>query len=108
MLGRVGAREADSLRGGEGAGARDVDLGAGLVELSLVGLVGAVQSQDLNAQEIVAGGDALGDVEVDPAVVLDQVVDTPLLAAGVKGVLPDLEPVSILSAILSWPPVTGN
>lgn len=52
-----------------------------------------MQSEDLDAEEVVAVGDALRDVEVHPAVVVDEVVDTPDLAAGIKGILEDLEPI---------------
>lgn len=93
VIGAVGAREADGLRGREGAAAGDVDLGARRVELRLARLAGGVKRQKLDAQQVLARRDALRQVEVDPAVVLDHVVDAPLAGAGVEGVLPDLEPV---------------
>ena len=52
-----------------------------------------MESQNLNAQEILAGRNARGHVEVDPAVVRDHVVHAPLAAALIEAVLPDLEPV---------------
>ena len=93
VIGSVRPRKTDGGRGREGAAARDVDLGARLVELGLVGLVGRVQGQHLDAQQVLAVGDAGRQVEVDPAVVADEVVDAPFFARGVEAVLPDLEPV---------------
>lgn len=89
----VGAGELDGLGGGKGTGAGDLDLGARGVELSTHVLVGAVEGEELDAEEVVAGGDALGHGEVVPAVALDHVVDTPDAGAGVVVVLGDLEPV---------------
>lgn len=91
----VGAREADGRRRREGAALGDVDLRARLVELRLVRLVGAVQRQRLSAQEVLARGDAAGQLKVDPALVLEHRVDAPCLAGHVKALLPDLEPVVV-------------
>ena len=71
VVGGVSAGKADGGRGREGTAARDVDLGARLVELGLVLLVGRVQGQDLDAQEVLPVRNARGQVEVDPAVVAD-------------------------------------
>src|SRR3569833_1072006 len=92
VLGQVGAGEADGGAGREGAGARDLDLGARLVELGGARGLGRVQGEDLDAQQVLAGGDALGEVEVGPAVVGHHAVDAPLLVARVEAVLGDLEP----------------
>ena len=51
------AREAHRRRWCEAARPREVDLGARLLELRLVRLVGRVQGQDLNPKEVVAGSD---------------------------------------------------
>lgn len=95
LISGVSAGERGSLGGAEGAAAGEVDLGAGLVELGLAGLAGGVQGEDLDAEQVLAVGDAGGDVEVDPAVVGEEVVDAPDAAVGVEGVFPDLEPVVV-------------
>lgn len=51
-----------------------------------------MQGNNFNTQEILPRRDAVGEVEVSPAVVLDHVVDTPFPAAGIEAILPDLEP----------------
>lgn len=56
-----------------------------------------MQSEGLDTEEIVAASKARGDVEVNPTLVLDHVVYTPYPAAGVEGVLPDLEPIMAMS-----------
>lgn len=98
--GTVRAGEADRLPRRERPGAGDLDLGARLVELRRALVAGRVQGEHLDAQEVLPRGDALRQVEVDPAVVVDQVVDAPFLAAGVEPVLPDLEPVSGVVLVL--------
>lgn len=98
VVGLVGTGERDGLRRSEGARARNVDLSARLVELSLALLVGRVESQKLNAQEVLARRDALRDVEIRPALVLNDSVDTPLPAALIKAFVPDLEPLLAVGA----------
>ena len=51
-----------------------------------------MERDDFDSQKVLAGGDAVGQVEVSPAVILDHVIDTPFPAAGIKAILPDLEP----------------
>lgn len=96
VVGLVGARQGDGLAGLEVAAASDLDLGAGAVELGATLAAGAVQSEQLNAEQVLARGDALGHVEVVPAAALDHAVDGPLATAGVEVVLGDLEPAQAL------------
>ena len=51
-----------------------------------------MQGNDLHAQEILSRRDAIGQIEVSPAVVLEQVIDTPFPATGFEAILPNLEP----------------
>lgn len=66
-----------------------------LIKLCLVGLARRVKSQDLDAQKIVAWSNALREVEINPAVILDHGINSPLLAVGIKTVVPDLEPAKL-------------
>lgn len=88
----VGTRERDGGARGGAAAAANLELRAAHVELGGLARLGRVQRQDLDAEQVVAGRDAGGQVEVGPAVVGDEVVDPPQLGRRVKGVLPDLEP----------------
>src|SRR5690606_15561139 len=92
VVGLVGAGEANRLPGSKVAARLDVDLGARDVELRLALVGGRVESEQLDAHEVVTGSDALREVEVDPAVVVDHGVDGPLPGGGVEAVVPDLEP----------------
>ena len=67
-----------------------LDLGALHVELGAAGGAGAVQSEQLDAHQVLAGGDARRHVKVVPAVVGDHLVDGP--HAVVDAALGDLEP----------------
>ena len=78
----VDAGNADGRAGLGGPAARKVELGARGVELHAVLAVGGVESGDLDAQEVLAVSDASGELEVDPAVVLDQVVDAQTVVEG--------------------------
>lgn len=75
VVGLVGSWEADGRPGRLGAAARHADLRAARVELGPALRVGRVQRQRLDAQQIVTRRDARRQVEPDPAVVGDQVVD---------------------------------
>lgn len=75
VIGRVGAGEADGRPGRLGAATGHADLRAAGVELGTTLRVGRVQRQRLDAQQVVARRDAGRQVELDPAVVGDQVVD---------------------------------
>lgn len=55
-----------------------------------------MEGQQLDAEEVVPGGDARGQVEEEPAVLVDQGVDGPDAGAGVEVVLGDLEPLLAL------------
>lgn len=98
VAGRVGAREVDSGGGGVAA-AGDLELVASHVWLGATGAASGVQSDNLRSEEVVAGGDVGGDLDVDTAAALVQVLDAPEVvvatpAGGVllPGVLVDLEP----------------
>lgn len=66
-MGRVGAGEGQQA-GAVGAGAAgDADLGAGEIELGTVDGAGAVQGDVLEADEVLAVGDAGWDGDVDGA-----------------------------------------
>jgi hypothetical protein len=67
-----------------------LDLGALHVELGTAGGAGAVQSEQLNTHQVLAGGDAGRHVKVVPAVVVDHLIDGP--HAVVDAALGDLEP----------------
>ena len=92
----VDAGNTDGRAGLGGTAAREVELSARGVELHAVLAVGGVESGDLDAQEVLAVGDAGRELEVDPAVVLDQVVDAPDRGRGIERVLPDFEPLGAL------------
>ena len=55
-----------------------------------------MQGQQLEAKQVVARLDALQDVEVDPSLVRDHVIDPPDSGRGVERILPDLEPLQPL------------
>ena len=61
------------------------------VELCLSLLARRVQRDNLSPQQVLAGGDATGDLEIDPATVGDHAVDAPF-AGAVEAVFADLEP----------------
>ena len=95
------AGDGDFLVGGdgEGAGGRalQVDLSAVDVELGLddpaIALAGdVVHGGHLGAEEVGARGQTLGNLDAEQAVVLDDLLDGPLLARIVVAVVPDLEP----------------
>lgn len=88
----VSAGDTDGLCSLGGTPTRDVDLSARRVELHAVLSVGGMERGDLHPQKVLAVGDASRQVEVNPAVILDHVVDTPDSSRGVESVLPDLEP----------------
>ncbi len=65
VAGLVGARERDQARGAPAPAARDLDLPARQVELGAAGLFGLVQRDALDADQVLAAGDGLGDGEFD-------------------------------------------
>lgn len=90
MVRGVSTGEADKVGAGVGARPSNLDLGALHVELGGTADAGGVKGEQLDAHEVVAGGDAAGHVEVVPAAVGDHVVDSP--DAVVEALLGDLEP----------------
>ena len=66
-----------------GAGARDLDVDALGVGLGAVLLPGRVQGDDLVAQDVVARGERLGDVDGPLVAVGDELVRGPLVGGGV-------------------------
>lgn len=52
-----------------------------------------MKSQQLDAKQIFAWGNALGQVEVAPAPVVNHSINSPLSGAGIQVVLGDLKPV---------------
>lgn len=93
---RAGERDG----GGSGAaGPRDGELVARHVELGAGGAAGGVEGDDLGAQQVVAGGEVGGDLDVHLPAALVEVLDAPVVAIG-RGarrrfrprVLEDLEP----------------
>jgi hypothetical protein len=89
---RPGSRSRGLTREDQGKKPKDSGKIILTVELGAHERLGRVQGQDLHPQQVVAGGDAGRQGEVDPTVLGDHVVDAPGLGAGVEGVLPDLEP----------------
>lgn len=94
----VGTRELDGGRGGAAASG-DGELVARHVWLSTASTSGRVEGKDLCAQQVVTGGDVGGDLDVDLAAALVEVLGTPeiIVAAPARrvlgpGVLVDLEP----------------
>lgn len=65
VVGAVGTGEGQKARTGGAAAAGDVDLRAGDVELSTTGGAGRVQANVLEADQVLAGGDARGDGDVE-------------------------------------------
>ena len=57
-----------------------------------------MEGEELDAEEVLAVGDALGEVERVPAVVADDIVDAPGSRGGVEVILGDLEPLEPLEA----------
>lgn len=55
-------------------------------------LGGVVQCGEIGTHDIIASFDARGDCEVENALVLNQVVDSPRVGSGVKALFSDLEP----------------
>lgn len=92
---RVGTGDRLRGTGGEAAGSRDGNLSAAGVELDAARAVGAVQSGQLHAEEVLSWGDALRNVEVGPAGVLEDVVNTPAAGASVEGILGNLKPAEV-------------
>lgn len=60
----VGAWEGDKVPGRRAAATSDLDLSAGEVELRAAPLASGVDGNVLVAHEVLAGGDALGDLDV--------------------------------------------
>lgn len=92
VVGLVRAGEADAGRYAAAGAAGDVDLGALHVQLGAGVAAGAVQRDQLDPQQVLARRDALGDAEVDLALVRDQLVDRPRAGGALQAVRVDLEP----------------
>lgn len=88
----VGTGERNKPCGCLAAATGDLELMAARVELSAGVRVRGVQSDDLVAHEIVAGGNALGDCVADNATSLHGGRRTPCVGGTVTAVLLDLEP----------------
>lgn len=94
----VAAGQLKVLGGGGGAGAGDLDLDTGRVELGAtgrvgrVGRVGLVEGNDLLTEHVLAGSEAGGNRELLLARVGNQVVDGPLVGAGIVTLLVNLGP----------------
>lgn len=67
IRGLISAREGDESRGRLATTPRDGELGAGHVGLGASGGAGAVERDVLDAEQVVAGGDARGDLSRDLA-----------------------------------------
>ena len=98
VVGRVGAREGDGLGPGTSA-ALDGELVAGEVELGAAAAAGGVEGDGLGAEEVVAGGGVVGDLDVDEAAAVVHVLVAPEVVAAapaggvlLPGVLKDLVP----------------
>lgn len=94
----VSTREADGVRRRLGARAtNDVDLGTLGVELSTGVVAGAVQGDHLSAEQILAGCDALGDLDLVLALAVDDLLGAPDAVA--EAILLDLEPAAADSGV---------
>jgi hypothetical protein len=80
--GRLRAKRATAL---------EEDLGTASVGLG-VSDVGTVQSENLRTGEVVAAFEALGELDVEKTLVVDNLVSAPALGGGVVAVVEDLEP----------------
>ena len=94
----VGAGEVDG-GGASGTAAGDGDLVARHVELGTTRAASGVESDDFGAEQIIAGGDVGGDLDLHLAAAVVEILDAPEVviagtARGVLGpcVLEDLEP----------------
>ena len=88
----VSTRESDKTSGGLAATTGDLKLVATRVELSTGVGVGGVQRDDLVADEVVAGGNALGDGVGDDTTGLHEGSSTPGVGRAGAASLLDLEP----------------
>ncbi|GKT52693.1 hypothetical protein ColTof4_14279 [Colletotrichum tofieldiae] len=92
----VGAGEGNQIRGARAAGAGNLDLVAAGVELSAGVGVGGVEGDDLVADEVLAGGNALGDGVLDTRVAsLHERGGTPVVGGALAALLLNLEPDSV-------------
>lgn len=88
----VSAREGNGRTTVVSTTTADIDLNAGDVELSTEVVVGAVQSDQFGAEEVVSWGETGWESKVPPTISVDQGVDSPFLGGGVETLVGDFEP----------------
>ena len=88
----ISTRNADGARRLRAGATSDVDLRTLHVELRAAGASGAMQGQQLAAEQILAVCDAARDSDGLRAPVRDELSDSPSLAGGIVAVVRDLEP----------------
>lgn len=101
VVARVQAGTDGAGRGAHGAGAADAQVQALRVVLGAVVGAGAVQGDDLVAQDVGARGQVAGDREARAEVVADEGVGDPGRAAD-DGALADLGPAEAAGGGLAW------
>lgn len=79
----VQARSGNTIRGGDGSATTDLNVQALRIELSAIGVLRAVKSNDLMADDVVTGLQVTRDGGRGGEVVLDEVVGYPGVAADV-------------------------
>jgi hypothetical protein len=92
----VRARNAHRLRRHISPSTGNIQLGARLIKLCSHIPVRRMQSQQLLSQQVLARGQALGNVGVRPASVGDHIIDAPLARRRVEEVFMDLEPLEAI------------